>query len=211
MPAPFRLLLIPVGLCLWGLIACGDDIVTSTEDTSPLPETEQPDAAQDDAPSDTTHDASDEADAPSVPLDWRPTAQDFGCLTDWTAVRGFYLTNLFGALDQAVAAAEAGFIDPVPPGTVIQLVPLEAMVKLAPGANPDTADWEFLLLDTGRGETTITARGGAEVTNGAGSCLGCHVGAADRDMVCEQTGLCNAAELSRVLIDALVTSDRRCR
>lgn len=134
----------------------------------------------------------------------------FGCLTEWTAVRGFYLTNLLDRLDEAVEVAEAGFVDQVPPGTIVQLVPIEAMVKLRPGTSPETNDWEFFLLQNSTEGTEIVQRGGAEVENLAGSCLGCHVGAIERDMICEDTGLCAAAALPRDLVDAMVGADPRC-
>jgi len=148
---------------------------------------------------------------PALDVAWRPAADDFECLTEWTAVRGFYLTNVAGYLDEAVAVAEGGFASEVPPGTIVQLVPLEAMVKLAPGALPETDDWEYLMLTVRDGETEITQRGGAEVSNPAGSCFGCHVSAQSRDYICEDTGLCGDAAVPRSVVDQLVAGDRRCR
>ena len=101
-------------------------------------------------------------------------------------------------------------MEALPPGTMIQLVPQEAMVKLLPGTDPETGDWEYFNLEVSSNGTRIVERGGAEVSNGAGSCLGCHAGAIERDYVCEQTGLCAAAAIPRNIIDALVAGDERC-
>lgn len=157
-------------------------------------------------------DTSDDPGAPrEVPFDWRPQVEEFSCLKEWEAVRGLFLTNAFGHLEEALETAEQGFERPLPAGTIVQLVPFEAMVKLAPGASPETDDWEFVLLENSRRGTEIIARGGAEVSNEAGSCMGCHVGARDRDMICEQTGRCDAAALPRSAVDILVAGDPRCR
>lgn len=163
------------------------------------------DAAEDDATADATGDA-----LPPLPESWSASVEDFGCLTEMTAVRGFFLANPLGRIDDAVAAAESDFATPVPPGTILQLIPQEAMVKGLPGSSPETDDWEFFLLSVDGNGTTVQQRGFAEVSNAAGSCWGCHVGASDRDGVCEQTGLCNAAALPRDVIDALVGADARC-
>jgi hypothetical protein len=146
----------------------------------------------------------------TLPQSFEATAEDFGCLKAWTPVRGFYLTNLLGLEAEAVAVAEAGFVEAVPPGTVIQLVPLEAMVKGLPGSRPETDDWEFFLLSYTAAGTVIEQRGGVEVENAAGSCASCHFGASERDLVCEQTGLCSAAAVPRVIVDRLVENDPRC-
>lgn len=164
-----------------------------------------------DATPDPTADVDSDAHPPPVNPAWRATEDDFGCLQQWTPVRGFYLTNPLGALDAAIAAAESGFIDEVPPGTIVQLVPLEAMVKLAPGQLPETGDWEYFLLDTSGGRTSIVQRGGADVENVAGSCYGCHIGALSRDYICEDSGLCSAGAVPRGVVDRLVANDSRCR
>src|ERR671918_719140 len=68
--------------------------------------------------------------------------------------------------DDTVAVAEdteGG--GPFPVGTIIQLVPQEAMVKRAPGFDPDSNDWEFFALDVSPEGTKIVTRGGAEVVN----------------------------------------------
>ena len=215
-----RRLLVLSTVCV--LAACGDA-------AAPEPDGTGADAASvdmDASPADTASDAvgadqegsgdlsGEDASPPdgdvALPSTFEATAEDFGCLKAWTPVRGFYLTNLLGLEAEAVAIAEAGFVEPLPPGTVIQLVPLEAMVKGLPGSRPETDDWEFFLLSYTAAGTVIEQRGGVEVENAAGSCAGCHFGAADRDLVCEQTGLCSAAAVPRVIVDRLVENDPRC-
>jgi hypothetical protein len=210
--APFALL----------IVACGGDAET-VPSSSPSDASGVSDTATDADPGAGGEDAADLADgsdagpgdadavAPWLDPAWRPAAEDFGCLTDWTGVRGFFLTNLHGQIDEAVAVAEAGFLSAVPAGTIVQLIPTEAMVKLAPGALPETGDWEYLLLATGRGQTTIEQRGGAEVSNPAGTCYGCHLGALSRDYICEDSGLCSAGNVPRSVVERLVANDTRCR
>ena len=149
---------------------------------------------------------------PPLPEAWSPQESDFRCLTQGRAVRGFWLSNPLGEAyeDEAVRIAEAGMMEALPPSTMIQLVPQEAMVKLLPGSDPETGDWEYFNLAVDSTGTTILERGGAEVSNSAGSCLGCHAGAMERDYVCEQTGLCAAAAVPRAIVDALVEADERC-
>lgn len=80
-----------------------------------------------------------------------------------TPVRGFYVDNLSGDLDATLAVANAADGGVYPPGSVVQLVPGEAMVKRAPGFSPVTNDWEFFELDTSPAGTEIRKRGFADV------------------------------------------------
>ena len=217
-------------IALLGAAACGDDAPAdasptdtggddaiddagSAEDTSAETDTAVDGGIDDDA---STIDAGDTAaedtaaDAPPLPDAFSMTAEDFRCITDYEAVRGFFISNELGRLDEAIAAAEADFAVDVPPGTVIQLIPQEAMVKGLPGSSPATDDWEFFILNPTADGTVITDRGFTEISNVAGTCWGCHVGASDRDGVCEQTGLCADAALPRNIVDTLVESDQRC-
>ena len=60
-----------------------------------------------------------------------------------THVRQFYVENLLGNLDATLAVANSATGGTYPPGSVIQLVPGEAMVKRDKGFNAVTRDWEF--------------------------------------------------------------------
>jgi hypothetical protein len=57
------------------------------------------------------------------------TADDFRCISEMTPVRGFYVDNLQGDLEATLEVAESEDGGVYPPGTVIQLVPGEVMVK----------------------------------------------------------------------------------
>ncbi len=138
--------------------------------------------------------------------------QDFKCMLDMTPVRGFYVDNLVeGRLEAtlAVANAEQGVY---PPGSVVQLVPGEAMVKLDEGVSPATGDWEFFELDTSAGGTTIRKRGFADVVNRfGGNCLACHAKARPEfDFICEQGHGCDPIPVTPEMAALLQKTDPRC-
>ena len=141
-------------------------------------------------------------------------ATDFTALADMSPVRGFFVNNLLGHLDEAVAVAEDPDGGVYPVGTVIQLIPQEAMVKRAEGFSPDTNDWEFFTLEPTPAGTTIVSRGGAEVINrfSGTSCSGCHSAAEPQfDMVCEDTHGCAPLGVPESVITAIQQSDPRPR
>src|SRR5438128_129762 len=77
-------------------------------------------------------------------------ATSFRCITKMTPVRQFYVDNLRGDLKGTVAAANSRTGAVYPPGSVIQLVPTEVMVKRDKGFNVATRDWEFFELDVSK-------------------------------------------------------------
>jgi hypothetical protein len=74
-------------------------------------------------------------------------AKSFRCITDMTHVRQFYVDNVLGNLEATLKVANSATGGTYPPGTLIQLIPTEAMVKREKGFNPVTHDWEFFELD----------------------------------------------------------------
>jgi hypothetical protein len=60
-------------------------------------------------------------------------AKSFRCMTEMTKVRQFYVDNLLGNLDATLAIANSTTCGKYPPGSVIQLVPTEVMVKRETG------------------------------------------------------------------------------
>ena len=137
---------------------------------------------------------------------------DFVSLRDMTTVRGFFVDNRLGHLDEALAVANNPDGGVYPVGTVIQLVPQEAMVKRAPGFDPATNDWEFFTLDVSAQGTTIVTRGGAEVINrfGGNSCADCHQKAEPKwDFVCEQDHGCEPLPVGDDVIAAIQRADPR--
>lgn len=142
-----------------------------------------------------------------------PVSDDtFQCITDMTPVRGFYVANLTGKLEETVAVANASEGGKYPPGTVIQLVPGEAMVKQPEGTNPLTQDWEFFELDVDSHGTKIRKRGYTDVVNRfGGNCFACHAQAKPQwDLVCEKTHGCQPIPLTNEMFKALQLSDPRC-
>jgi hypothetical protein len=139
-------------------------------------------------------------------------AQSFRCITKMTKVRHFYVDNLRGDLNATLAAANSTTGAVYPPGSVIQLVPGEAMVKRDKGYNATTHDWEFFELDTSKDGTQIRKRGFAEVVNRfGGNCFGCHNAARPEwDLVCESDHGCAPIPLTRAMTGALQRTDPRC-
>jgi len=115
-------------------------------------------------------------------------------------------------VDATLAAAKSTNGAVYPPGSVIQLVPGEAMVKRDKGLNTTTHDWEFFELDVSKDGTQIRKRGFAEVANRfGGNCFGCHN--ADRpewDFVCERDHGCASLTITRAMTGALQRTDPRC-
>ena len=93
----------------------------------------------------------DRAVGPDAQID----ATSFRCITKMTPVRHFYVDNLRGALDATLAAAKSPTGAVYPPGSVVQLIPGEAMVKRDKGFNTATHDWEFFELDVSKDGTKI--------------------------------------------------------
>ncbi len=156
-----------------------------------------------------TDGASDGA-ATSLAID--VSAGTFDCLHGWQKVRRFRLKRVAGDEAAALAVANSATGGVYPPGTVIQLVPTEAMVKREAGFSPMTRDWEFFFLKVTAAGATIVERGTTEVKNGfGGKCFGCHNQASSEwDLVCEQGHGCAALPLSPSLIQALQDGDPRC-
>ena len=141
-------------------------------------------------------------------LDMKTT--DFQNVHTMTMVRGFFVDNRLGHLKAALRVARAGK-GVYPVGTILQLVPQEAMVKRRKGFNPATRDWEFFFLRTTPQGTTIVTRGTTTVVNRfGGNCASCHVAAqAKFDMVCEHNHGCAPLPVGDDVIAAIQRADPR--
>ena len=140
-------------------------------------------------------------------------ASDFDCILTWPKVGDYRVTNKLGNLSGAVAVANAADGGVFPVGTVVQLIPNEAMVKRYAGFNASSDDWEFFNLTTSATGTVINQRGGgASVTNFTGSsCLNCHSGAAPQwNMICGTTHGCAPLPISETTIQSIQSGDPRC-
>lgn len=139
-------------------------------------------------------------------------AGTFSCIRDLTPVRGFYVDNIEGDLLATVAAATSANGAVYPTGSLVQLVPTEAMVKRTEGFNPATKDWEFFELDVSADGTSIRGRGFVDVVNRfGGNCFACHIKARPEwDMICEQDHGCDPIPLTPVALKAIQKTDPRC-
>ena len=138
------------------------------------------------------------------------TEASFDCILDGTKVRRFYVENVLDDLAASVAVAEGEAPLPYPRGTLLQLVPFEAMVKREVGFSEETNDWEFFFLRATDEGTAITTRG-KDATNFLGdSCADCHSAAANNDFVCETDNGCFSLPTSAEMIIAIQEADPRC-
>jgi hypothetical protein len=165
------------------------------------------------APSERDARAMTQADGPNTGPDFEAQATDFECILDWTKVRHFYITNKAGNMDETLAIANSTSGGVYPVGTIIQLIPQEAMVKRGAGFSAQTKDWEFFSLQPSATDTQILARGTTHVQNQFNAnCLDCHQKARPEfDMVCENTHGCDPLGLPENLIASLQSADPRCR
>ena len=139
-------------------------------------------------------------------------ANSFSCIRDLTPVRGFFVDNLTGDVEATVKAAQAKTGAVYPVGSVVQLVPTEAMIKRADGYNAATKNWEFFELDVSAEGTKIGKRGFTEVVNKfGGNCFGCHAQARPEwDMICEQDHGCDPIPVTPLMVKAIQKLDPRC-
>jgi hypothetical protein len=100
-----------------------------------------------------------------------------------------------------------------PPGSVVQLVPSEVMVKHKEGFSPATNDWEFFELSVSETGSKIKTRGVTEVVNRfGGNCFGCHVKAKPEwDLICEKDHGCAPLPIPASRIIAVQKEDPRCK
>jgi hypothetical protein len=156
-------------------------------------------------------DSAHRAAVPKPRQDFVAQAGDFRNLHTMTKVRGFYVDNRLGHLDEALAVANSPNGGRYPVGTIIQLVPQEAMVKRQKDFSPTTRDWEFFFLSVTPMGTTVEKRGTVDVVNRfGGNCASCHRGAAARfDGVCEENHGCAPLPIGPDVIHANQESDPR--
>ena len=137
-------------------------------------------------------------------------ASDFECILRWDMVGGYRITNKLGNDALSIANSPTGGTFPV--GTIVQIIPTEAMVKRKAGFSAMTHDWEFFALAVSSTGTTINTRGTTEVVNAFnGQCFGCHMKAMPQyDFVCGTTHGCDPLPLSETALVNLQNGDPRC-
>lgn len=149
----------------------------------------------------------------AAPAELVVDADTFHCLADMTRVRHFFVDNLLGDVEATRAVAESTEGGIYPPGSVVQLVPTEVMIKHRPGYNAATRDWEFFELDVSADGSSIRNRGFVDVVNKfGGNCFGCHIKAEPRfDLICERDHGCDEIPITREQIAAIQDADPRCQ
>ncbi len=154
------------------------------------------------------------SDADPMVEDLDLNADDFTCILDWPQVERVRVTNMLGYQPEAEAALRSDSGGEYPVGTVIQLIPTEAMVKRAPGFSPATNDWEFFVLEVSAEGTNILERGTTGVVNeafGEASCMDCHQEAEPQfDLVCSDSHGCEPLPVSADQLEQFQQSDPRC-
>jgi len=143
--------------------------------------------------------------------------RDFHCLLKGKKPEGkdFYVFNRNRAkLRKAVDMSQTGELPTkgYPVGTILQVLPFEAMIKRRPGFNPEGNDWEFVrLTPTPDGGTQILADGKGEVTNPLGSCQACHKALAQHyDLVCGFVVGASGLGLTEEQLAKIQAADPRC-
>jgi hypothetical protein len=141
------------------------------------------------------------------------TEQTFDCILDWPAVRN---TRIKHSDPEKLKEAMRIFADSIPDteypvGTILQLVPFEAMVKHPRETFPKTNGWEFFALDVSAAGTKIRDRGENVVNLLQGvTCLSCHEPASRFDFVCEKGHGCAPIPLDDEKIREVQAADPRC-
>jgi hypothetical protein len=138
----------------------------------------------------------------------------FGCILDWPKVRN---TRFKHADPEKLKEAMRIFRESEPDkeypvGTILQLVPFEAMVKQPREKFPKSNGWEFFALEVSEAGTKIRDRGDEHVLNlllGA-SCQSCHQPASKFDFVCEKGHGCAPLSIDDQKIAELQKGDLRC-
>jgi len=145
--------------------------------------------------------------------DVAPTAADFVNINTMTRVDDHFVGSLNGHLAAALAVAHSAAGGVYPVGTVIQLLPTEAMVKRHKGYRAATHDWEMFSLKVSAQGTRILAEGTTNVVNAFDeNCAACHSLAKPQfDFVCGKTHGCAPLPLTDAVIASLQRADPRPR
>lgn len=141
------------------------------------------------------------------------TEKSFGCVLELPKVRNTRIQNPDPEkLKEAMRIFEDRVSDKdYPTGTILQLIPGEAMVKHSRESFPNTNGWEFFALAVSADGTKIQDRGDKVVnTSLKKPCLECHSPAAKFDFVCEKGHGCASIPVTDAQIAAIQAADPRC-
>ena len=141
------------------------------------------------------------------------TEKSFGCVLDLPKVRNTRIQHPDPAkLKEATRILRDSVPNTdYPTGTILQLIPTEAMVKHDRAAFPKTNGWEFFALKVTPEGTTILDRGDKVLnTSLKKPCLDCHSPAAKFDFVCEKGHGCAPFPVTDEQFAAMQSADPRC-
>lgn len=143
--------------------------------------------------------------------DEAPRPADFVNINTMTRVGDHFMASLNGHLAAALRVARAAHGGVYPVGTLIQLVPTEAMVKRHTGYSAATHDWEMFTLGVSAHGTRIATEGTTNVVNAfGGNCASCHnLAKTQFDFVCGKTHGCAPLPVTDAIIAALQRADPR--
>ena len=142
--------------------------------------------------------------------DVAPIAPDFVNINTMARVGDHFVGSLNGHLTAALAVAHDPKDKVYPVGTVIQLLPTEAMVKRHKGYSPATGDWEFFALQVSARGTKIGTSGARVKNFFGGDCSSCHRAAASHfDFVCEKSHGCAPLGVTDQFIARIQRTDPR--
>ena len=135
-------------------------------------------------------------------------AEILACISNGTKIGRSFIQHPDPAkLAVALKAYETKSTD-YPEGTIVRMIPGEAMVKRTNAAFPQSNGWEYFALAVTPQGTTVRARGN-EASNPLGTCQNCHSGASKGDYICASGG-CTAVPLTEERIAAIQKADPRC-
>ncbi len=141
------------------------------------------------------------------------TEKSFGCVLELPKVRNTRIQNPDPEkLKEAIRIFRDSVSDQqYPTGTILQLIPGEAMVKHARADFPNTNGWEFFALKVSAEGTKIEERGDKVINASLKKpCLDCHSPAAKFDFVCEKGHGCAPIPVTDQQIAAIQAADPRC-
>ena len=146
-----------------------------------------------------------------------PNASDFQCLLNGAHTEGHnvYVFHKNRRLQKRalkiLASQKPNKHYPI--GTILQLFPFEATVKVGKRFNPEADGWMFCTFTPTKDGTTNLHCGKSEIVNALNhvSCQGCHGAAAKFDFVCDNPEhACGSLGVSQTIIETLQHGDPRC-
>lgn len=134
------------------------------------------------------------------------------CISDGTKVRHSFIQHADPAKRQEAVRLYENKVENAdyPEGTIIRMIPQEAMVKRTKAAFPKSNGWEYFAVQVTPQGSSVRERGEA-ASNRLGTCQNCHSGAVKSDLICGGGPGCAAVPLTEEQIATLQANDPRCK